>query len=301
MKIVNFGSCNIDYVYRLFRVVRAGETAQTGGMSVFAGGKGLNQSVAASRAGASVYHAGCLGTDGEMLKNVLVESGADVSMLSFVNEKNGHAIIQVEDSGENAIFIHKGSNGALTEAYVDEVLCHFSENDMVMLQNEMNLTSYIIEKAFERGMAVIFNPSPVSEALDCVDIDKIRYLVLNEHEAKALCHKESAESFLDYMQTYHKNTETVLTLGKRGCIYQSKETRIAQAAFSVKAVDTTAAGDTFMGYFAAGMASGDSVCETLRLACAASALAVSKEGASPSIPKKEAVLAALPTLKEAKE
>ncbi|MBO7150413.1 MAG: ribokinase [Clostridia bacterium] len=301
MKIVNFGSCNIDYVYRLSQVVKGGETAQSGSMAVFAGGKGLNQSVAASRAGASVYHAGCLGTDGDMLKAVLLESGVDVSLLSFVNEKNGHAIIQVEDSGENAIFIHKGSNGALTEAYVDEVLSHFSENDMVMLQNEMNLTSYIIDRAFERGMAVIFNPSPISEALDCVDIDKIRYLVLNEHEAKALCHKESAEAFLDYMKETHQKTATVLTLGKRGCIYQEGEDRIAQTAFLVKAVDTTAAGDTFMGYFAAGVAEDMPKKEVLRTACAASALAVSKEGASPSIPQKEAVLSALPTLKSTKE
>ena len=138
MKIVNFGSCNIDYVYKLSCIVKGGETVQTQRMSVFPGGKGLNQSVAASRAGARVYHAGCLGTDGAMLKDTLAQSGVDISMLQNVPQKNGHAIIQVDENGENAILIHKGSNAALTPAYVDEVLSHFEAGDMVMLQNEMN-------------------------------------------------------------------------------------------------------------------------------------------------------------------
>ena len=103
------------------------------------------------------------------------------------------------------------------------------------------------------------------------------------------------------MKENHQKTATVLTLGKRGCIYQEGEDRIAQTAFLVKAVDTTAAGDTFMGYFAAGVAEDMPKKEVLRIACAASALAVSKEGASPSIPQKEAVLSALPTLKSTKE
>lgn len=301
MKIVNFGSCNIDYVYRLDRVVRGGETRQSDSMATFAGGKGLNQSIATARAGAPLFHAGCLGIDGGMLKDALAQSGVDVSLLCLVAQKNGHAIIQVEDSGENAIFIHKGSNGALTESYIDEILSHFEAGDLLMLQNEMNLTAYIIDRAYERGMQVVFNPSPVNEALAEVDIAKIRYLVLNEHEAKALCKTESTDAFLDYMRENYKDTHTVLTLGKQGCIYQSKDSRIYQSAFAVKAVDTTAAGDTFMGYFVAGVAKGMPIEETLRLACAASALAVSKNGASPSIPKMEAVRAALPTLKTAKE
>jgi hypothetical protein len=144
MSILNFGSCNIDYVYSLDHIVKDGETESTDCLEIFSGGKGLNQSIALARAGANVFHAGCIGEDGEFLLEMLKNSGVDVSEMMKVPSKNGHAIIQVSKEGENSIFLYPGSNVMMTEKYVENVLAHFSENDTVLLQNETNLVPFII-------------------------------------------------------------------------------------------------------------------------------------------------------------
>ena len=165
MKILNFGSCNVDYVYSLDHIVRVGETEATFGREVFAGGKGLNQSIATARAGATVYHAGCIGFDGEMLKDILSESGVDVSYLRTVDAPNGHAVIQVSAKGENSIFLYGGSNEMVSESFVDEVLRGFETGDMIILQNEINDVDYIVRRAYGKGMSVILNPSPFNDII----------------------------------------------------------------------------------------------------------------------------------------
>ena len=152
MKLLNFGSCNIDYVYALDHIVAPGETEATDSLHIYAGGKGLNQSVAAARAGAEVYHAGCIGEDGDFLASLLEESGASVAYLKRVKEKNGHAIIQVTKGGENSIFLYPGSNAMVTFKDVDETLSHFEKGDFVLLQNEISSVPYIVERAYERGL-----------------------------------------------------------------------------------------------------------------------------------------------------
>ena len=122
MKILNFGSCNIDYVYSVDHIVTAGETISAKNMELFAGGKGLNQSIAAARAGAEIYHAGCIGDDGGMLIDTFLESGVDITYLKRENSKTGHAVIQVDANGENCIFVFEGTNGRITKDYIDEVL-----------------------------------------------------------------------------------------------------------------------------------------------------------------------------------
>ena len=184
MKILNFGSCNIDYVYSMDHIVLVGETQTTQKMEIFPGGKGLNQSIALARAGAETYHAGCVGNDGDMLLDVLRESGVHTEYVKQVDEKNGHAIIQVSRLGENSIFLHPGSNALVTKEWVDAVLEHFSEGDILLLQNEINLIDYIVEKAHERKMTVMLNPSPMNEEIQKIDFHKLSYIVLNEVEAK---------------------------------------------------------------------------------------------------------------------
>ena len=152
MKILNFGSCNIDYVYSVDHIVLPGETITSGRMEIFPGGKGLNQSIAISRAGSKIYHAGCIGADGEWLCSLLKDNGADVSRLKKTEEKNGHAIIQVSETGENSIFLYPGSNRMLTEEYVESVLDGFGSGDILVLQNETNLIDYIICQAHTRKM-----------------------------------------------------------------------------------------------------------------------------------------------------
>ena len=171
MKILNFGSCNIDYVYKLDHIVCVGETEQSQSLSVFPGGKGLNQSISLARAGAEVYHAGCIGSDGELLLETLTQSGVDLRYIKHVPEKNGHAIIQVSEKGENSIFLYAGSNAMITEEFVDEVIGAFDEGDFIVLQNEINNMDYIIRSAHQKGMKIVLNPSPINENIDKLDFN----------------------------------------------------------------------------------------------------------------------------------
>ena len=182
MKILNFGSCNIDFVYKLDHIVTIGETETSNSMQVFPGGKGLNQSVALAKAGMEVYHAGCIGTDGEMLTDVLESNGVDISNIKKVAEKTGHAIIQVSSKGDNSIFLYPGSNAKITEEFVDEVLDKFQKGDMLLLQNEINKIDYIIEKAYKKGMYIIFNPSPYNDEIKNLDFNMLSYIIINEVE-----------------------------------------------------------------------------------------------------------------------
>lgn len=297
MKILNFGSCNIDYVYKLPHIVVPGETLTATGMELFPGGKGLNQSVAAARAGGQVYHAGVIGCDGAMLRDVLVDSGADVEYLQQADCQNGHAIIQLSSSAQNSIFLHVGTNGMVTKEYIDQVLSAFSEGDILMLQNEISNVPYLIKQGHTMGLRIVFNPAPFDASLLELPLHKVDYLILNEVEARGFFGHEDPESILQEKCARYPQLKMVLTLGKDGCIYADENRVLRCPAFEVEAVDTTAAGDTFAGYFAAGLAEGMEIADILRRASAASALTVSGMGAAPSIPRKDRVLDALKMLK----
>ena len=300
MKILNFGSCNIDYVYSLDHIVNVGETETTYGLELFPGGKGLNQSIALARAGGEVYHAGCLGRDGEMLREVLRDSGVDVSFLRTVDEKNGHAVIQVSATGENSIFLYPGSNETVTEEWVDAVLSHFESGDLLLLQNEISNVEYIVKRGHEKGMRIVLNPSPFNETICKLDLHMLSYMILNEVEAGEITACRTPEAAIAFFRACYPELCVMLTLGEKGCIYADGERERYQPAFSVKAVDTTAAGDTFTGYFVAEISRGTELSEVLRLATAASAIAVTRNGAAPSIPERSEVLERLKTLKPSK-
>lgn len=290
MKIVNFGSCNIDYVYSLDHIVNVGETETTNKLETFAGGKGLNQSIALARAGAKVYHAGCIGKDGEMLREIMNESGVDLSHIKNTDTKNGHAVIQVSAKGENSIFIYPGSNAEVSKDYIDSVLEDFEKGDILLLQNEISNVNYIIEKAYEKQMQIILNPSPINEKINEIDFGKLSYVVLNEIEAKEISGAKNAEESLLFFSKNYPDLKIMLTLGSKGSVYFDNENKISQSAFLVDAVDTTGAGDTFTGYFVAGISQNENYCEILKKASAASAISVSRMGAAPSIPKMEEVV-----------
>ena len=296
MKILNFGSCNIDYVYSMKHIVTVGETASAYNLELFPGGKGLNQSIATARAGAEIFHAGCVGNDGEMLKRILEDSGVDITFLKSVNEKNGHAIIQVSDAGDNSIFIYPGSNEMITRDFVDEVLENFSSEDILLLQNEINDIGYIIEKAHGKGMCVVFNPSPINEVISKIDLNMISYLILNEVEAREITQIDYVDGQLVFFEEKYPRLKVILTLGKQGSVMLKDGNRIRQDAYKVTTVDTTAAGDTFTGYFVAGLAQKTEDKVLLNLASVASAIAVSRKGAAPSIPLMDEVLRTLGTL-----
>ena len=160
MKVLNMGSLNLDYVYQVDHIVTGGETLASGGMEVFCGGKGLNQSIALARAGVPVYHAGMIGEDGEMLLDICRENGVDTRYIRRIPGKNGHTIIQVDRKAQNSILLYGGSNRALTREWVDGVLEEFGQGDLLLLQNEINLLGYIVDTAYRRGMRIVLNPSP---------------------------------------------------------------------------------------------------------------------------------------------
>ncbi len=290
MKILNFGSCNIDYVYAVSHAVREGETISSTHREVFAGGKGLNQSVAAARAGGSVYHAGVIGNDGDFLREMLSESGADVTFLRQEDCAGGHAVIQVNAAGNNCIIVYPGTNAMITKAQVDEVLSHFEAGDLILLQNEISQVSYIIDKAYRRGLQVVFNPSPFDKEIKNIDLKKIKFLLLNETEGKELTGSDDPQAIIQYCKEHCPDTAVLLTLGSKGCIYADSTTQFAHPARKVRAVDTTAAGDTFTGYFAAMIAQGKAPQEAVEIATVAAALSVMRQGAAPSIPVMEDVL-----------
>lgn len=296
MKILNIGSCNIDYVYTLDHIVAPGETVNSTRMDVFPGGKGLNQSIAAARAGGDVFHAGCVGNDADLLTDILKETGVDISFLKTVDVKNGCAIIQVSRTGENAIFLHAGSNAMVDRPLIDRVLSAFSAGDLLLLQNEISNVPYIVNRAHEKGLRVLFNPSPINEQIAAVALEKLDYLILNEREAQALAKTANPEEALETLRRTFPALGIVLTLGEKGCLFAKGEQTFFQSSFRVAAVDTTAAGDTFLGYFAAGLARGEDIPTALTLATAAAAIAVSRHGAAPSIPVRSEVLQTLPTL-----
>lgn len=295
-EILNFGSCNIDYVYRLDHIVAPGETENSVDLQVFPGGKGLNQSIAVARAGGTVFHAGQIGDDGDMLKEIMAESGVDVTNVKKTEGHSGHAIIQVTEDGENSIFLYSGANRTLSDDFIDSVLDKFDSNDILILQNEINGIDKIIRTAHGKGMRIMLTPSPINGDIFRVDLGMLSYLLLNETEAKALSHENDADRGVEKLCRLYPNLQVVLTLGANGCLYRSAEKRYYHPAFNVDSVDTTAAGDTFAGYFIAATASGVQPEAAVRRATAAAALAVSHKGAAPSIPTAREVDEALERL-----
>lgn len=283
-KILNFGSLNIDKVYKVEEFVKPGETIKSSGVFVYAGGKGLNQSLSLAKAGGNVYHAGAIGVDGTFLKEALDGAGVNTSLVETVDCVTGHAIIQVNKKGENCIILDSGANGKIEKEYVDYVLKKFNEGDLLVLQNEISEIDYIVDKASEKGMRVVLNPSPIDENIYKIDLNKISYILLNEIEGELLSKKKNYEEILDYFIEKYPNLNVVLTLGSKGSIYSSSEKRIHQKIYEVDSVDTTAAGDTFTGYFISGIAKEKNIEEIMDMSSRASAICVTREGASSSIP-----------------
>jgi len=296
MKILNIGSLNIDYVYSVDHIILPGETEATVSREVFLGGKGMNQSCALAKAGAEVWHAGLIGSDGKMFLDACREYGVHSEFIRTIDGPSGHTVIQIDRNAQNSILLYGGANRRLTESFVDEALAAFSEGDILLLQNEVNLLPYIVDRAYEKGLRIALNPSPYNSMLDDVDMNKIGIFLLNEVEGFQLTGKTEPEAILTELCRRFPHAAILLTLGKLGAIYTDGSIRLDQPIYPVKAADTTAAGDTFTGYFLAGFCEDLPMEQILRRCAMASAIAVSRHGAVPSIPWKEEVLQALSAL-----
>ena len=293
MRVLNIGSLNLDYVYSVDHIILPGETEATGSRNIFLGGKGINQSCALAKAGVEVWHGGLIGEEGKMFLDACKEYGVHDEFIKIVDGPSGHTIIQIDKDAQNSILLFGGTNQMLTEEFVDEILSHFTSEDILLLQNEVNLLPYIVDQAYAKGMQIALNPSPFNEKLDAVDMSKIAIFLLNEVEGNQLTGLTEPNAILDKLRELYPHAKVVLTLGKDGAMYADESQRVFQPIFKVKAVDTTAAGDTFTGYFLAGLMAGMPMQDVLKMSAKASSIAVTRAGAVPSIPYREEVLAAL--------
>lgn len=287
-KIINFGSLNIDHVYQVPHFVKPGETLSGTDYKCYCGGKGGNQSVALARAGLKVYHAGCIGGDGKMLRDNLAENGVHVDYIKTVEQTSGHAIIQVNAQGENAIILYPGANNSINLEMIDDIFSNFSSGDILLLQNEINNIPAIIEKAVEKGLDIVFNFAPFStETAKKLPLHLLKILIINEHEGAGLSGEKTTDCIIETLSKRYPKTIIVMTLGREGaiCVADGEITKCPSP--DVEVIDTTCAGDTFIGFFLTAYLHNKSIKECLQAGCAAGALAVSRPGASDSIPFKD--------------
>lgn len=284
MKFLVMGSLNYDYVYELNHIVQPGETVASVRMETLCGGKGLNQSIALAKAGSNVWQGGMIGEDGELLVNTAVRYGVGVEYLKIVSGRSGHAVIQVDANGQNSIVLYGGSNRKFTEEYIRETLEHFESGDYLVLQNEINRVNEVIREGYARRMKIVLNPSPYDAEILSWDLSKVSVFFLNEIEGEQMTGTGDVKKMIAILMQHYPEAEIILTLGEKGAFYGKGEQRFFQPAFPVKVVDTTAAGDTFTGYFLAARSKGFSAKKCLEIAAHASAFAVGKRGAAPSIP-----------------
>lgn len=287
MRFLNYGSVNIDLIFTVDHIVKGGETLQSTSLNKSAGGKGANQSAALAKAGAPVFHAGKVGQDGGFLLQLLSSYGVDVSFIRTYEGSTGQALIQLDANKQNAIILYSGGNGQITTAEIDQTLHHFGSDDVLVLQNEIVHTDYLIKAAAQRGMKVCMNVAPFDPSVLTLPLELVDLLVVNEIEGAGLAGMQETPDFkaiLERLVTRFPNSQILLTIGKQGCWYAFKDLRIHHDIYDTEVVDTTAAGDTFIGYYLASIARGHSIRQALQYASKAAGLAVSRPGAMASIP-----------------
>ncbi|RKR03461.1 ribokinase [Kushneria sinocarnis] len=292
----NYGSINIDHVYRVPHLVRPGETLASREYRPVLGGKGANQSLAMARAGGDVTHWGRLGESDRWALAPLREAGVNDEQLELIDGPSGHTVIQVDDDGENAIVLFGGANQGFDADRLDTLFATTSPGDWLLLQNECNDTAAVIERALEADLQVAFNPAPMVDAIRQLPLTRLALLFLNRGEAAALAECDDStptETLIRALTERYPGPDIVLTLGREGAHFlpgrTASELPRFEPARSVSAVDTTGAGDTFIGYFLAALQHGRAITECLTRASAAAALGVQRPGAADSIPLREEV------------
>jgi len=284
MAIFNLGSINIDHFYQVPHLPLPGETLAATGFSTGLGGKGANQSVAIAKAGAKVVHIGAVGQDGGWTIEQLVKFGVETDHISVLEMPTAHAIINVEPKGENAIVIFSSANISQDEARIANALNDATAQDFCVLQNETNLVVETAERAHELGMRVVYSAAPFdAEAVRKV-LPFVNMLVVNEIEAQQL--SQALGVAVDDLPV----SEILVTLGSKGARYKSVSHEIEVPAFKVDPVDTTGAGDTYLGFFVAGLDVGMDVKSTMKFAAAGAAIQVTRPGTADAIPSLHEVM-----------
>ncbi|WP_415355741.1 ribokinase [Halioglobus sp. Uisw_031] len=288
-KIINFGSINIDHVYRVPHLVKPGETLSSLDLVTGLGGKGANQSVAIARAGVSVAHVGRVFKGDRWAVELLASTGVDTDNIALIEGASGHAIIQVDDQGENAIVLHGGANQSFSIADIESALNHNQQARYLLMQNETNLLAEAFELAQEKGIKIVLNPAPMTDNIKDLPLAKLDTLIVNRGEAEALCGAADIDQMTQQMAALAPQTRVVVTLGGDGAMLLANGEVTHMNSPSVDVVDTTGAGDTFVGYFLAGVAEGMNDHDALQRACLAGSIAVTRQGAIKAIPDRSEV------------
>ncbi|WP_160723680.1 ribokinase [Bacillus sp. USDA818B3_A] len=297
-KIIVIGSMNMDIVNHVEKQPQPGETIKGWGIAYHPGGKGANQAVAAARSGGKVIMAGAVGTDSfaDKLISSLQDEGIGTDFISKKDSSSGIAFITVDSCGENTIILSEGSNGQFMPEDLDQIMQVLDSCDIILLQNEIpwQTTEYAIQAAQSKGVRVFLNPAPA------VKVPKKLFpfldtLILNETEAEAITETPVTNINQAQNAAHQLNEwgikEVIITLGKKGALYRNIEgLDIFTESYSVDAVDTTSAGDTFIGAYVVERSLETPIQSCLKYATAAAALSVTVQGAQTSIPRRERIL-----------
>ena len=293
MAIYNLGSINLDHLYRVDHFVRPGETLSSSDFQTLLGGKGANQSIALGRAGATIHHIGAIGRNDDWVLAEMRASGVDTDRVARLEGASGHAIIQLDRQAENAILLYPGANHRLTREQIEASLSDAGSGDWLLMQHETNGLAEAIDIARRKGLSIAFNPAPMVVETARPLIQDVDLLIVNEVEAMDLTGTDDVKAAESALTRDYPTLRILLTLGRDGVVYIGPEGRESQPAFKVDAVDTTAAGDTFIGYSLAALAGGATPREAMATGRAAAALCVTRLGAAQSIPARDEVEAFL--------
>lgn len=287
LKIINFGSLNIDHVYNVDHIVRKEETIRANKVNFFPGGKGLNQSIALAHSGASVYHAGCVGiNDGGYLLNILEKNGVNVSLIRKKEVPTGSAFIQVAPDGSKSIIVCGGANFLITDDQIDYTVAQLRRGDILLLQNEINGIEKIIEKALTCGAKIALNCSPFSNELKKLPLGELSYIFLNRQEASEFTGVSplDIEALISAIKATFPKAETVMTMSTKGAMLITGNDTIYQPIYEAEVKDKTAAGDALIGFYLGTEMEGATPKDALMIAARAASICVSRAGAASSIP-----------------
>lgn len=299
MHVLVVGSLNMDLVVRMPQIPRPGETLLGGVFKTFPGGKGANQAVAAARLGARVTMVGCVGNDafGKEMRDMLAAEGIDnTHVLIHPEMATGVALIQVDDRGQNSIAVASGANFQLTREDVERTIGVISEFDVLVmpLETPMETIRAAAQMASQRGAKVLLNPAP-AQTLDRSLLELVDVLIPNEYEAAIMTGISALSSDAETRDAAAKllalgTRKLIITRGSQGAMLFEQNTESTISAFPVNVVDTTAAGDCFVGALAVALCEDKPLLDAAEFASAAAALAVTRDGAQPSLPRREEVM-----------
>ena len=298
MHVLVVGSLNMDLVVRMPQIPRPGETLLGGVFKTFPGGKGSNQAVAAARLGARVTMIGCVGNDAfgrEMLEMLSAERIDNTYVRTHSDFATGVALIQVDDQGQNSIAVASGANFQLTPEDVENAIASIGNFDVLVmpLETPMDTIQTAAQMASRRGAKVLLNPAP-AQVLDRSLLELVDVLLPNEYEAALMTGLPPLRSDADTRTAAEKlltlgPKNVIITMGSQGAILFDKNTELNISAFPVLVVDTTAAGDCFVGALAVALCEGKTLASAAEFASAAAAISVTRNGAQPSLPYRDEV------------